>query len=160
MGDRTSASISIGGLLSHALTPDLIHAIRADGGRADWEGSFLKSGDIVTGQVIEAHAFDLNGGIFDITEDFCVSNGIPFVRTSGSCSGVYGPEKVVHTGNGVLRHFELNENGSVIFSFCEIQSLGTIDAIRKRAEFANFLPPPISMVENAVADIAGGLDNG
>lgn len=64
MGDRTSASISIGGLLSHALTPDLIHAIRADGGRADWEGSFLKSGDIVTGQVIEAHAFDLNGGHF------------------------------------------------------------------------------------------------
>ncbi|MFX8715956.1 hypothetical protein ABTM38_20000, partial [Acinetobacter baumannii] len=65
---------------------------------ADWEGEALEDTSIRDGETLEAFAYELPGGIFQEAESFCERHGLPFVRSSASCAGAFGPERVIFTG--------------------------------------------------------------
>lgn len=155
MADRASASIIIGGAIHHSDIPGLIEAISSDGGRADWDGEPLEPSSIRAGETLEACAYELPGGTFDWTEQFCEERGIPYVRNSGSCGGVFGPERVVFTGAGAAVQFDMTENDEIVLARSMIRELGTMEAVEAWFAQAEFAVPPITIIEdgNAVASI-------
>ncbi|WP_240339342.1 hypothetical protein [Novosphingobium sp. BW1] len=145
MADRTSASIRIGGVISHSCISGLFAAIERDGGRADWEGEPLDPASLRSGETLAAFAYAQPGGMFEWTEQFCEDHGIAFVRNSGSCSGVFGPERVVFTGTGSPAQFDMTENEEIVLALSMIRALGTMEAIEAWSELAEFQPPPIAI---------------
>ncbi|MFX7961136.1 hypothetical protein ABTK60_19810, partial [Acinetobacter baumannii] len=87
-----TASILIGGPIPRSCISDLIAAINLDGGRADWEGEPLDESSVRDGASLEAFAYELSGGTFEWTEEFCEDHSLAYVRSSGSCGGAFGPE--------------------------------------------------------------------
>jgi hypothetical protein len=125
-----------------------VDAIDLDEGRADWEGESVDDSFIVAGKLLEVLAYDLSGGIFEATESFCQSHQLPFVRSSGSCVGAFGPERVVFPGTGLARHFELTENDEVALTRREFREFGSVEAVERWYASAEFQPPPFSIVED------------
>lgn len=148
MADRASASILIGGTIARSCISGLIAAIDLDGGRADWEGEALDELSLRNGETLEAFAYELPGGIFQETESFCEQHGIAFVRSSGSCAGAFGPERVVFTGERPAAHFDLTENDEVVLTQYGLRALGSLEAIESWFATAGFTPPPIMIVED------------
>ncbi|AMK23212.1 MULTISPECIES: hypothetical protein [Sphingomonadaceae] len=147
MADRASASMQIGGTLSRIQLPAFIEAIATDHGRLDWEGEPVEEDTITTGNVLEICAYDLPGGMFETVESFCRQHKLPFRRTSGGCSGVFGPELVVYDLQGQPRHYEMNESEQVVLTRNEIHDLGSIEKIEDWFRSAEFTPPPIVLLE-------------
>lgn len=148
MADRASASIRIGGPVPRSSIPGLIAAINLDGGRADWEGEALGELSVRNGEILEAFAYELPGGIFQETESFCEQHGIAFVRSSGSCAGAFGPERAVFTGKRPAAYFDLTESDEVVLTRSGLRALGSIDAIETWFASAEFTPPPATIVED------------
>jgi len=146
MSDRAPASITIGGTLPLILLSSLVAAIEIDNGRADWEGEPVEEGAIESGQILEVFATELRGGIFEDIECFCLQHKLPFVRSSASCVGVFGPERAVYTGDGAPSYFELNENDEVVLTRAELSNLGGFDAAGAYFDAAEFTPPPLTIV--------------
>lgn len=161
MADRASASILIGGALSRSCISGLIEVISQDGGRADWEGAPIDPASLTEGGTLAAFAYELPGGLFEWTEQFCEDHGIAFVRNSGGCSGVFGPERVVFTGTGTSAQFDMTENEEIVLALSMIRALGTLEAIEAWFESAEFQPPPITFADStAGADENRETDNG
>ena len=148
MADRASASIVIGGNIRRSLIPELVDAIDLDGGRADWEGEAVDDSLIVAGKRLEVFAYELSGGIFETIESFCQSHRLPFVRSSGSCAGAFGPERVVFTGSEPGRQFELTENDEVALTRREFRELGSAEAVERWYDSAEFQPSPFAIVDD------------
>jgi len=155
MADRASASIMIGGTIRRSHIPGLIEAIASDGGRADWEGEPLDSSSLHEDSALEAFAYELPGGTFESTEEFCEEHGIAYVRNSGSCGGVFGPERVIFTGAGAAVQFDMTENDEIVLARSMIRELGTMEAVEAWFAQAEFVPPPFAILEdgNAVAPV-------
>lgn len=151
MADRASASIMIGGAIQRCCIPTLIAAIAADGGRADWEGEALDASAVRPGAMLVAFACELPGGIFQDTESFCEEHGLAFVRSSGSCAGAFGPERIVFTGEVSAIQFDLTEHDEVVLTRSGLRSLGSIEAVERWFASAEFTPPPIRIVEESRA---------
>lgn len=145
MADRASASIIIGGALSQDLIPTFLAAIEDDNGRVDWEGEPIDLSVFGKAQPLELCAYELPGGIFDAVEPFCEFHNLPFTRNSGSCGGVFGPERVVYTGEGAAHHFEMNESDQVVLTLSDVRRLKSIDAIEAWFASAEFTPPPFNI---------------
>lgn len=148
MADRATASILIGGPIPRSCISGLIAAIDLDGGRADWEGEAFTEISVSSGEAIEAYAYELPGGIFQETESFCEHHGIAFVRSSGSCAGVFGPERAVFTGVRPAAYFDLSECDEVVLTQSGLRALGSLPAIEGWFASAQFTPPPITIVED------------
>lgn len=161
MADRASASIIIGGTLSEDLVPTFLAAIENDHGRIDWEGEAVDLSVLSDAQPLELCAYDLPGGIFDAVEPFCTFHNLPFVRNSGSCGGVFGPERVVYTGQGSPRHFEMNESDQIVLTLSDVREHKSIDAIEAWFASAEFTPPTFNILASS-ADAPNQLesDNG
>lgn len=153
MADRASASIIIGGAIHRSHIPGLIEAISSDGGRADWEGEPLDPLSVHEGETLEACAYELPGGTFDWTEQFCEERGIPYVRNSGSCGGVFGPERVVFTGAGTAMQFDMTENDEIVLARSLVHELGTMEAVEDWFVQAEFGPPLITIIEDGEAAV-------
>jgi hypothetical protein len=150
MSDRACAEIKIGGSIRRSCIDRLIGAIRCDGGRADWDGGPLDDDALSEGETLEAFAYELSGGIFQEAESFCEEHGIPYVRSSGSCAGAFGPERVVFTGEGTASQFDLTEQDEVALTRCGLRALGSLDAAESWFESSEFTPPPFTIVEDEV----------
>jgi hypothetical protein len=124
MADRVSDSITIGGRVRRSTIPRLIRAIEEDNGLKDWDGEPIDDNSIVSGELLDVYAFDLPGGIFESVESFCELNKVAFVRSSGSCSGPFGSERVVFDGLDPARHYELNESGEHWCMTCSGRDVG------------------------------------
>lgn len=148
MADRATASILIGGTIRRSDIPGLIEAIASDGGRADWEGEALDAASIRQGETLEACAFELPGGTFEWTEEFCEDHGLAYVRNSGSCCGAFGPERVVFTGIGAAMQFDMTEGEDIVLARSMIRELGTIEAVDAWFDHAEFVVPPFTIVED------------
>lgn len=151
MADRASASIVIGGNIPQSCIDELIEAIATDGGRADWEGEPLDASDVRGGATLEAFAYELSGGTFDWTEEFCEDHGLAYVRSSGSCAGAFGPERVIFTGTGAAVQFDMTESDEIVLARSMIWDLGSMEAIEAWFRLAEFLPPPFTIVEDSDA---------
>lgn len=148
MADRASASIRIGGNIPRSAIPCLLTAIATDGGRADWEGEPIDETSVRIGEVLEVYAWELPGGIFQEVEAFCEAQRLPFVRVSGSCSGAFGPERVVFTGDGPTCQFDLTECDEVVLTRYGFAALGSVEAVEHWFASAEFSPPPVTIVDD------------
>lgn len=155
MADRASASIVIGGAIRRSCISLLIDAIANDGGRADWEGEPLDPSSVREGETLEACAYELPGGTFDWTEQFCEERGIPYVRSSGSCGGAFGPERVVFTGAGAAVQFDMTENDEIVLARSLVRELGTMEAVEDWFAQAEFVPPPFTIIDDDAVDAPG-----
>lgn len=151
MADRASASTIIGGRVRRSTIPRLIRAIEGDNGLKDWDGEPIDHNSIVSGELLDVYAFDLPGGIFESVESFCELNKIAFVLSSGSCSGAFGPERVVFDGLDSARHYELNESDEVVLTRRELADLGSLETANAWFASAEYMPAPIDLVD----DMAG-----
>jgi len=151
MADRASASIVIGGNISRSCIADLIEAIATDGGRADWEGEPLDASSVRGGASLEAFAYELPGGTFEWTEEFCEDHGLAYVRNSGSCAGAFGPERVIFTSTGAAVQFDMTESDEIVLARSMIRELGTMEAVEAWFRHAEFVPPPFTIVEDGDA---------
>ncbi|WP_447953952.1 hypothetical protein [Sphingopyxis chilensis] len=151
MADRASASIVIGGNIPRSCISGLIEAITNDGGRADWEGEALDASAVRDGTTLEAFAYELPGGTFDWTEEFCEDHGLAYVRNSGSCAGAFGPERVIFTGTGAAVQFDMTESDEIVLARSMIRDLGTMEAIEAWFRLAEFVPPPFTIIEDGDA---------
>ncbi|HET6525035.1 hypothetical protein [Sphingopyxis sp.] len=145
MADRASAMIQIGGTISGDLIPALLEAIECDGGKADWEGNAIELSHIAAGHILEVCAYELVGGQFECVEAFCRTHGIAFVRRSDACSGAFGPERAVHTGDGAPRYYEVNDFGRIVLTQRELNDLGSIAAANAWFEAGDFALPLLSI---------------
>lgn len=160
MADRASASIVIGGTLPQDVIPAFLYAVEMDHGRLDWEGEPVDHGALQREEPLHICAYDLPGGIFDTLEPFCELHGLPFVRSSGGCGGVFGPERVVFAGEGPARHFEMNESEQIVATYPEIADLGSMEAIAAWFASAEFTPPPLQILAGQAASMAEDAENG
>jgi hypothetical protein len=151
MADRASASITIGGNISRFCIADLIEAIATDGGRAGWEGEPLGAFAVRGGATLEAFAYELSGGTFAWTEEFCEDHGLAYVRSSGSCAGAFGPERVIFTGTGAAVQFDMTESEEIVIARGMIRELGTMEAVEAWFRHAEFVPPPLTIIEDGDA---------
>ena len=148
MADRACAEIKIGGSIRRSCIEGLIGAIQCDGGRADWDGEPLGDDALSEGEMLEAFAYELSGGIFQEAESFCEEHGLPYVRSSGSCAGAFGPERVVFTGEGTAAQFDLTEQDEVALTRCGLLTLGSMQAAESWFASAEFVPPPFTIIED------------
>lgn len=151
MADRASASIVIGGNIAQSCIAGLIEAIATDGGRADWEGEPLDASAVRGGATLEAFAYDLSGGTFEWTEEFCEDHGLAYVRISGSCGGAFGPERVIFTGTGAAVQFDMTESDEIVLAQSMIRDLGSMEAIEAWFRLAEFVPPSFTIIEDGDA---------
>lgn len=145
MADRASASILIGGVLAHDLVDPLIETIAREGGFAGWDETPIDAAALESIGPLEVCGYDLAGGVFDELEAFCVENGLAFVRTSGSCPGAFGPERVVFEGTGEPRHYAMDEDERVVIDRSTMDMLGTLEAARCYFDAADFEPPELTV---------------
>jgi hypothetical protein len=103
---------------------------------------------------LKSIAFELPGGIFVNVECLCVANKIPLVRSSGSCSGVFGPARVVFDCSQRAQHYDLNESDEVVLTRRETIQLGSFGSIRTWLAAADFTPPPVEIVKDTI-DLSG-----
>lgn len=155
MADRASASIMIGGTIARGCIPGLIAAIAVDGGRADWEGEVLDDTSIRDGETLEAFAYELPGGIFQEAESFCEQHRLPFVRSSASCAGAFGPERVIYTGEMPAVQFDTTEHDEVVLTRSGYRNLGSLEAVEDWFASAEFSPPPFAIIEGGEASAPG-----
>ena len=149
MVDRASASIIIGGALPLPFLDDFLAAAEADYGMVGWDEGPVTAAVIDGCGSLEICAYDLSGGIFDALESFCVEHRLPFVRSSGSCSGVFGPERVVYDGVTDPEAFETSEGDAVLIDLATILRLGSLAAVEAWFARADFTPPPLMTVAQA-----------
>lgn len=150
MADRASASIIIGGAIPETLIPMLLNAIEIHDGRIDWDGEPVSRGDFEVGATLTIHADSLAGGIFDTLEALCETNGIAFVRDSGSCGGAFGPERVIFTGAGSSHAYDMTECGDVALTNTAFMGMASLDEISAWFAGAMFSPPPIDILADRV----------
>lgn len=148
MADRASASIIIGGSVPRSFLPRLIRAIEEDHGLTGWDGEPVDDRSIVAGQLLEAYAFELPGGIFESVECLCEANNIPFVRSSGSFVGVFGQERVVFDGLHPARHYELNESEEIVLTRRDLIKLGSLEFAEAWFAAADYTPAPIEITDD------------
>jgi hypothetical protein len=87
MGNRVSASFTIGGVIPRALIPELVELIELEGLGVDWDGPTPTAEDFVTGPPLFLAAYEVNGGAFEDLATFCVANKIPYSNAyDGYCS--------------------------------------------------------------------------
>lgn len=100
---------------------------------------------IADGHILEVCAYELIGGQFECVEAFCCNHGIAFVRRSDACSGAFGPERAVHTGDRAPRHYEVNDADQIVLNQRELNDLGSIAAANAWFQAGDFALPPLSI---------------
>ena len=131
-----------------SLIPALIEAIDLNDGRLDWEGEPVAASDIEDGKTLEIFACEIAGGMFDAVEALCEAHGVAFVRNSGSCAGVFGPERVIFDGSGPSRQYDLTESDQIALTITDFRSPKSIDAIAAWFQSAASTPPPLTIVDD------------
>jgi len=143
MADRVSASITIGGNLSASLLLDLARVVGDEGLSTDWDGSTFTISELPDGKPLILMAHDVAWGRFEGLEAFCIENGLPFTRWSGSYPGQWGAERTVFTGSGEPQCYAADEDDYVLIGRCTAQRLGSFEAILAHFDAADFTMPPL-----------------
>jgi len=145
MADRVSASISIGGSVSRSTYSELVEHIRAEGLATEWDGELFDTDHRTVGTPLNLFAHEVAGGCFDALESWCVRNRLPIVRWSGGYAGQWGPERVIHCGEGILSSYVVTEDDVVVIAREAIERLGSLDAVLAHFDDADFAPPPLAV---------------
>ena len=121
MGDRAPVHITIGGTLPREhLATFAGHAADYDL-RTEWDGEPFDPAVLPEGEPLELYGTELNGGLIDDIDAFCVEHRLTFRRWSGGCLGAFLPEIIVHDGTGKGRVYSASEDEYVVFSPTDIK---------------------------------------
>ncbi|WBO21745.1 hypothetical protein [Sphingomonas abietis] len=131
-----------------------------DNARTHFDDAPIDGEDLKDGEVLKAYIAEATGGRAEHVEDFCIRNRIPFVRSSGSVSGIYGCESKVFTGDGEPRHYELSESAQVVLDRETFRGLGTVEAVEAWFEEASYTPPPLFRLPRPEAATGKEADHG
>ena len=82
MGDRASVHISIGGKLLRVHLEALAAHVADYDLRVDWDGEPFDPEAITEGEPLELYGTELNGGLIDEIDTFCVRHGLPLAWTT------------------------------------------------------------------------------
>lgn len=144
MADRASATILIGGVLPPELIDPFLGTIALERGFDGWEEAPVDAGAFDREAPLEVCGYELAGGVFEQLEAFCVEHRLAFVRSSGSCPGAFGPERVIFDDDGPLRRYAVDEDDRVVIDRSMLEALGSLEAVRAYFDAAEFTPPPLS----------------
>lgn len=143
MGDRASASITIGGHIDSVQYSDLQLLIAAQCLSLEWDGVPFAPADRVIGDPIQLFAHEVSGGCFEELESWCVQSGLPFARFSEGCPGAWGPVRLVHHGAGTLSEYPCSDDGDIYIARNRLEALGSFDAVAAYFDNAAFTVPPL-----------------
>lgn len=149
MSDRVSASITIGGTLPATLRPDLLAAIESEGLSTEWDGEPFAARQLPADGPLMLMAHEVAWGRFEELEAFCVANGLPFARWSGAYAGQWGAERIVFTGCGEPHGYAADEDDYILVGRCNVERLGSIEAVIAHFDAADFVVPPLAVVPDA-----------
>lgn len=145
MADRVSASIVIGGSLSAAAFAELVVLIGNEGLCVEWDGEAFEPHHRIVGQALSLYAHEVAWGHFQHLESWCARNSLPFTRWSGGCAGQWGPERIVHRGDGTTIAYAVTEDDNVVIAREAIEKLGTLEAVFGHFAAADFAVPPLAV---------------
>lgn len=143
MADRVSASIVIGGSLSADSYAQLLKVVTDEGLSSDWDEGPFEPADRVVGKPLRLCAHEVAWGRFQSLEDWLLEAQLPFVRWAGSCAGSFGAERVIATGDGMLRICAVTDDDIVVLDSKTIDQLGSMEAIRAFFTEADFTVPAL-----------------
>lgn len=158
MADRVSASIVIGGSLSASAYTELVELIGNEGLSTEWDGEAFEPHHRTVGQPLSLYAHDVAWGHFDGLESWCAQNQVPFARWSGSYAGQWGPERIVHQGDGALTSYAVTEDDTVVIARDALEKLGSFDAVLAHFAAADFAVPPL-VVEGDAPEAGAPTDS-
>lgn len=147
MPNRASATIRIGGVIPLSFVPTLLRAIACDDRAADCDGGEVSANDIVSGVVLEIYGDQVVGGKFENVEALCRQHGLAYVRKSDACRYAFEAERVVYTGEGSPRVFEVNDAEYVVLTKHDLNGLGSIEAANAWFESSEFTPPVLTIMD-------------
>lgn len=157
MADRVSASIVLGGSLSTSAFAELVEIIGNEGLSIEWDGEAFEPHQRTVGQPLSLCAHEVAWGYFDELESWCARNQVAFARWSGGYGGEWGPERIVHTGDGILASYAVTEDDAVVIAREAVEKLGSFDAVLAHFAAADFAVPPL-VVEGDVLEPAAPMD--
>jgi len=143
MVDRVSASIEIGGTIGSADYSALVALITAEALSVEWDGEDFEPEHRQQGQSLRLYAHEVAWGRFEALEAKCVELGLPFARWSGGCSGQWGSERVVFTGEGEPEPYPVDETDTALIGRAALKQLGTIEAVLAWFDAADFAVPAL-----------------
>ena len=138
MGDRAQCHLTIGGKLPHASLAELCRHADTYDLRTDWGGEPFTTANITPGEPIDLFGEELNGGLVDELEKFCIDHKLHYRRWSGGCAGAFNPEIVVSHGDGERHDATATEDEYVVFTTQEITTAESLDTLK--ATIAKFQP--------------------
>jgi Single-strand binding protein family len=103
MGDRAPVHIMIGGSLPQDHLEEFAMRAADYDLRIEWDGDPFDPAILPEGEPLELYGMELNGGLVDDLDAFCIEHGLTFRRWSGGCLGAFLPEIVIHDGTGKVR---------------------------------------------------------
>ena len=144
-GERVSVSIAIGGTLSEDLVDELIRLVQAEHLSTEWGGRPFDPDQLPESAPLRLYAHEVLHGELGEIEDFCCSNGLPFVRWSGGAPGAFGPEIIVYTGDGPRQSFAADEDENIVLNGSDARELGSFEAISQHFADGEYEPPPFKV---------------
>lgn len=148
MGDRVSASITIGGRLPKSLIPALLEAIEAEGLGLDYGEPGPTAEDIVSGEQLFLADDEVNYGMFETLEAFCLEHDLPFRSCADGYSGSFDPEvRILRPGAGEVKHYDATEDGNPVLTLADLQRLGSYEAAVEFLEAGDWQPPALEVVD-------------
>ena len=143
MADRVSVTIAIGGALAASQREILANIIADEGLSLEWDGPPFDASQFPDAAPLTLYAHEVAWGRVENLETFCVAQGLPFARWSGSYPGQWDPERVVFTGDGEPQSFGTSEDDYVMIGRHTAEALGSYEAIIANFDAADFAIPPL-----------------
>lgn len=146
MGDRAPVHITIGGKMPRDRLAEFArHAADYDL-RVDWDGEPFDPEAIAEGEPLDLYGTEINGGLIDEIDTFCIRHGLQFRRWSGGCLGAFFPEIIVYDGTGKLRDYRASEDEHVVFSVQDIARYTRLRDLKRAIAGANVVIPLLELV--------------
>ena len=143
MGDRASAHITIGGTLPRDHLDEFAMRVADYDLRIEWDGEPFDPEVLIEGVPLELYGMELNGGLVDDLDAFCVEHCLTFRRWSGGCLGAFLPEIVSYEGTGKQRVYTASEDEYVVFSPTDIKAFKLMRDLRLAIARAEITVPPL-----------------
>jgi hypothetical protein len=143
MGDRASAHITIGGALPRKHLEEFAMRAADYDLRTEWDGEPFAPALLPEGEPIELYGMELNGGLVDDVDAFCVQHDLTFRRWSGGCLGAFLPEIVIYEGTGKVCVYTASEDEHVVFSPTDIKAFNRMRDLRRAIARAEITVPPL-----------------
>jgi len=153
MADRCAASITIGGKIAIEIIPGLLSAISDEGLSTEFDGPKFHPDELISGESLSLHAYEVSWGAFNILEKFCRTHSIPFSRWTGTCAGAWGCTRTVYRGNAheennLLDEYDVSDDDSILLGQQLAEHLGSYKAIIDHLNRAEFKVPPLVIEQN------------